>query len=185
MPRSPRSIYEIITEILEKEGHTSHHPDDIGGNTTWGITELTARSCGYKGKMSELTQEIARDIYLKHYISKPRFDDIHAISNLVGEELIDTGINMGRSTSSKFLQCWLNVYNNKQALYLDVVVDGYIGKITINALKVFLKHRGFEGEQVLWTSLNCSQGARYLEISQAREKNESFIYGWMKNRVGV
>ncbi|PCS22606.1 hypothetical protein BTN49_1832 [Candidatus Enterovibrio escicola] len=99
--------------------------------------------------MSELTQSITCKIYTKQYISAPRFDDIHAVSSVLCEEVIDTGINMGQSTAAKFLQRWLNVYNNQQTLYPDLVVDGHIGIATVSSLKAFLKHRGIEGELVL------------------------------------
>jgi hypothetical protein len=32
-------------------------------------------------------------------------------------------------------------------------------------------------------ALNCSQGARYLELAEGREANEDFLYGWVKERV--
>ncbi|WP_413764635.1 putative peptidoglycan-binding domain-containing protein, partial [Vibrio vulnificus] len=60
-----------------------------------------------------------------------------------------------------------------------------IGPATIAALKACLAKRGQEGKKVLWKSLNASQGGRYLEISESREKNETFVYGWMKSRVGI
>ncbi|WP_288143161.1 putative peptidoglycan-binding domain-containing protein, partial [Escherichia coli] len=28
-------------------------------------------------------------------------------------------------------------------------------------------------------------GERYLELAEKREANESFVYGWMKERVGL
>ncbi|MEW9113297.1 putative peptidoglycan-binding domain-containing protein, partial [Salmonella enterica] len=40
-----------------------------------------------------------------------------------------------------------------------------------------------EGEMILIRALNCSQGQRYLELAEQRQANESFIYGWMKERV--
>ncbi len=46
-----------------------------------------------------------------------------------------------------------------------------------------LSARGKEGEQVLLRALNCSQGARYLELAEGREANEDFLYGWVKERV--
>ncbi|MDA0108997.1 hypothetical protein OH456_12585 [Vibrio sp. La 4.2.2] len=180
-----RTIYEIIYEIMEKEGFRSNNKDDLGGDTTYGITEKTARNLGYKGLMNDLTPDIAKSLYLSEYVQRVRFDEIHEISAIIGEEVIDTGVNMGQSVAAKFLQRWLNVYNNKQAYYSDLTVDGHIGPATIRALTAFLSKRGHEGEVVLWKSLNASQGARYLDISEAREKNETFVYGWMKNRVGL
>ncbi|GLT18856.1 hypothetical protein GCM10007938_26380 [Vibrio zhanjiangensis] len=178
-----RTISEIILEAMEKEGFRSNHVDDLGGDTTYGITETAARRLGYNGSMDNLTPDIAYSLYLNEYVQRVKFDEIHSVSAIIGEEVIDTGVNMGQSIAAKFLQRWLNVYNNKQAYYSDLIVDGHIGPATIQALKAFLSKRGHEGEIVLWKSLNASQGARYLDISEAREKNETFVYGWMKNRV--
>ncbi|HII2275851.1 TPA: putative peptidoglycan-binding domain-containing protein, partial [Escherichia coli] len=63
--------------------------------------------------------------------------------------------------------------------------DGCIGPRTINALRVFLEKRGKDGELVMLTALNCTQGERYLALAEKREANESFVYGWMKARVGL
>lgn len=62
-------------------------------------------------------------------------------------------------------------------------MDGQIGPRTLSALKFFLSNRGNEGEIILIRALNCSQGQRYLELAEQRQANESFIYGWMKERV--
>ncbi len=32
-------------------------------------------------------------------------------------------------------------------------------------------------------ALNCTQGERYLELAEKREANESFVYGWLEERV--
>jgi len=36
---------------------------------------------------------------------------------------------------------------------------------------------------VLCRALNCLQGAYYIELAERREKDERFVYGWLKNRV--
>jgi hypothetical protein len=53
----------------------------------------------------------------------------------------------------------------------------------LSALAAFLKKRSKAGVGVLITSLNCSQGNRYLELAEARAKDEDNIYGWVSNRV--
>jgi lysozyme family protein len=92
---------------------------------------------------------------------------------------------MGPSVQTKWFQRWLNVFNQQGKLYPDLSADGQIGPRTISALKSFLTIRGSEGEQVLLKSLNCSQGQRYLELVEQRPANESFVYGWMKERVSL
>ncbi|EHW4820523.1 hypothetical protein K2843_004806, partial [Escherichia coli] len=103
----------------------------------------------------------------------------------IAAELCDTGVNMGPSVATKMLQRWLNVFNQKGMLYPDIVTDGGIGPRTINALRSYLKNRGRDGELVLVKALNCTQGERYLALAEKREANELFVYGWMKERVGL
>jgi hypothetical protein len=37
--------------------------------------------------------------------------------------------------------------------------------------------------QILLKALNCLQGDRYIRLTRSREKDERFLYGWLKNRV--
>ncbi|MFF6009247.1 putative peptidoglycan-binding domain-containing protein [Rahnella sp. R3(2024)] len=178
MPRNP-----IIDAVLENEGAYINHPDDPGGATHWGITEKTARDYGYTGDMKAFTREQAYIILEKNYWYQPGFDKIHALSPALALELCDTGTNMGPSVGIKWLQRWLNAYNQQGQVYPDITVDGKIGPATLNALAGFLRLRGQEGDAVLVTSLNCSQGQRYLDLAESKASNESFIYGWMRNRV--
>ena len=70
-------------------------------------------------------------------------------------------------------------------LYPDLIADGFIGPRTISALKSYLARRGKEGELVMLRALNCSQGQRYLELAEQRSANETFVYGWIKERVVI
>lgn len=173
----------IFDEILGKEGGYVNHPDDKGGPTKWGITEKVARAHGYKGDMQELSRQSARQILEADYWYGPRFDQVSDISPDIAAELCDTGVNMGPAVATKMLQRALNVFNLNGKLYPDMDIDGRIGPRTINALRSYLKNRGKEGERVMLTALNCAQGERYIELAEKRQANESFVYGWMKERV--
>jgi lysozyme family protein len=176
---------EIFNAILGKEGGYVNNPDDRGGATRWGITEQVARAHGYVGNMRSLPRETALAILIADYWTGPRFDLIATASPSIAAEICDTGVNMGPSVPSKWLQRWLNAFNQQGKLYPDLIADGQIGARTVNALKAFLSARGAEGESVLLKSLNCSQGARYLELAEQRAANESFVYGWVKERVAL
>lgn len=176
---------DIFNSILGKEGGYVNHPDDKGGPTIWGITQVTARAHGYTGDMRNLTRQQAMDIYEADYWYGPRFDQVSAVSPAIAAELCDTGVNMGPSVGVKFFQRWLNAFNDQQKLYPDLIADGQIGPRSISALKSFLAKRGSEGETVLLRALNCSQGQRYLELAEQRPANESFIYGWIRERVSL
>lgn len=176
---------DIFNAILGKEGGYVNHPDDKGGPTNWGITQAVARAHGYNGDMRNLTRQQALDILTADYWTGPRFDLVSEVSPAIAAELCDTGVNMGPSVQVKWFQRWLNVFNIQQQLYPDLLADGQIGPRTISALKSFLARRGAEGETVLLHALNCSQGQRYLELAEQRPANESFVYGWMRERVGL
>ncbi|HHN9986066.1 TPA: glycoside hydrolase family 108 protein [Escherichia coli] len=175
----------IFDEILGKEGGYVNHPDDKGGATKWSITEKVARAHGYRGDMRDLTRGQALEILEADYWFGPRFDQVATLSPDIAAELCDTGVNMGPTVASRMLQRWLNVFNQQGKLYPDMDTDGRIGPRTINALRAYLQKRGKDGELVLVKALNCTQGDRYLELAEKREANESFVYGWMKERVAV
>jgi lysozyme family protein len=178
-------IEAIINGIIEVEGEYSDHSSDLGGATRWGITEEVARKDGYLGDMRELPKERAFEIYRELYYYKPNIDLIGALSDTIMEEVMDTGVNCGVGTAIKMLQVALNVFNDSQSHYMDIVVDGLMGDATADALAMFLDLRGVEGENVMLKCLNCLQGARYVELCLAREKNEAFLYGWLRARVGI
>jgi lysozyme family protein len=182
----PKAIDIIIDDIIRAEGGYSDNPNDSGGKTCWGITEAVARSNGFIGSMNNMDKDFARAIYYKQYVVKPKFDRVLLLSNSIASELVDTGVNMGTATAGVMLQKALNAFNNGGKLYADLVPDGDCGQKTIDALAAYLKARlNDDGERVLLVALNCLQGARYIDIAAANVKNESFAFGWLKNRVSA
>lgn len=178
-------IDKMIDDIIRIEGGYSDHKDDSGGKTRYGIIESVARKWGYHGDMKKLPMELAKTIYKEEYYIEPNFVSVGALSTKLGVELFDTGVNCGVRTASKFLQRCLNVLNQQAKLYPDLVVDGQLGRLSIAALSAYLRRRGKEGETVLLRMLNALQGAYYIELAERREKDESFIYGWILHRVVI
>lgn len=176
-------IDKIIDDVIEREGPFVDNPDDRGGATCWGITEATARREGYTGAMQDLPRELAAKIYRRSYVERPGFDLVDAISPAIAAELVDTGVNMGQAVAATFLQRCLNVLNNGERFYPDLDVDGAAGHATIDALTKYLAKRGAEGETVMLRALNALQGARYIEITERDESQETFLYGWIRSRV--
>ena len=108
---------------------------------------------------------------------------MHKVSPRIAEELVDTGVNMGPHRAGEFLQRWLNGFNASNSGYDDLFVDGRIGPVSIDALTQFLAKRGQEGEGVLLRGLNCTQGNRYLELTENNRTQRTFLYGWVRARV--
>ena len=176
---------KIINGIIEREGGSKFTNDraDSGGPTRWGVTERVARQYGYKGRMEDLPYEIAYAIYKQMYWDALRLGDIEKLSLKIAEELADTAVNCGPTTASMMLQRALNALNDRGRYFPDIKVDGRIGPATVGNLAAYLKARKKDGELVMFRVLNCLQGARYVQLVEAREKDEKFIFGWMLHRV--
>ncbi len=180
------TVDEMIEATIGKEGRYSNHPSDTGGETMWGITAEVARANGYTGPMRDLPRERAKQIYRAQYFEKPGFAAVATLSPKIAEELFDTGVNMGPYWPSLWLQQWLNGLNRQGRDYADIAEDGVIGKGTVGALGRLFAVRGkAAAENVMLKGLNCSQGARYLDLARKRGANEDFLYGWVANRVGM
>jgi lysozyme family protein len=178
-------ILQIVNRIIDAEGDYVNHPHDRGGPTRYGITEAVARKHGFAGDMKLLPRSLAVRIYVNDYYTAPQFDRVALLSPRIAFELTDTGVNMGPGAAARMFQRCLNVFNRMGELYPDIVIDGDIGNKTMEAFRCYLKARRIEGEEVLLKSLNCLQGNCYIELCESREKNESFVYGWMRERVSL
>lgn len=176
---------QLVDPLIGREGGYVNNPDDAGGETIWGITVGVARENGFAGSMRAMTRDQAKAIYRARFWTKTGFDLVAQRSAKIAEELFDTAVNMGVETAGTFLQRALNVLNRKGADFADVPVTGKIGPLTMAALSSFLQLRGAAGEVVLLKALNCLQGARYVELAEKREANETFEFGWLANRVGL
>lgn len=166
------------------EGGYSNDSADSGGATRYGITERVARAFGHMGEMRELPIEVATEIYRQNYWKLLHLDKVALLSEAIAIELFDTAVNTKQGFASESLQRCLNVFNREQADYPDVEVDGLIGGDTLASLTVFLAKRGrTAGEPVLIEALNSLQGAYYITLAEARQKDEKFTFGWIRQRV--
>lgn len=177
------NVQDYITALIAREGGFVDHPADRGGPTCWGITEQVARAFGYHGRMQDMPQSVARQIYYERYWAQPRFDQVNEHSAPIAEELLDTGVNMGPGVAAQFLQRALNVLNQEGRHYPDIAADGVIGRMTIAALRAYLGARGKDGHIVLLRALNAQQGVRYIELAEKRPNQEAFVHGWFLHRV--
>lgn len=177
------TVDQIIDRILKVEGGYINHPNDKGGETNHGITVAVARANGYKGPMRNMTQAQAREIYRVRYVIAPGFGLINNESPTIAAELVDTGVNMGPSVPSGYLQRALNALNRQQQDYKDIVADRKVGPATVAALKAYLGKRGADGERRLLALLNALQGARYLSIAENNPTQEAFMFGWLDRIV--
>lgn len=177
-------IHTLIDEVIAREGGYSDHPADRGGATNWGITRAVARDYGYVGDMRALPRATAVAIYRRLYWDQPGYAFVAEIAPSIAAELFDTGVNMGVATATGFLQRALNALNRNQRDYPDLTLDRAIGARTLSALRAFRALRGKAGEAVLLKAIEAMQGERYIALAENRPANETFLYGWLANRIG-
>jgi lysozyme family protein len=175
---------ELIDELIAREGGYGANPADRGGPTRFGITQAVARAHGYAGAMAQLPHDTAAAIYRADYWTKPSLDGIAALAPKVAAELFDTGVNMGTGIAAGFLRRALNALNRAATDYPDIPATGAIDAAVIAAFKAFLRVRGAGGEAVLIKALDALQGARYVALAETRPADETFLYGWLANRIG-
>jgi lysozyme family protein len=167
------------------EGAYSNHPKDRGGPTKYGITEATARTEGYKGNMRDLPLLTAKQIYKRRYWDVLNLTAVDLIAPPVAAEIFDTAVNMGQGTAGVFFQRCLNVLNRSGQDYADIVVDGAVGKKTVEAFENLFIKRGSAGLRVMARLLNSLQGARYVGICEFDKTQEEFVFGWVLARVTI
>lgn len=168
--------------LLKIEGVESDDPNDLGGHTKFGVTEAVAKQLGIPFDDS-FNLAVAGELFHTQYWAPLRLDEITVIDTEVAFEMFEEGVNFGISFPARSLKRCLNTFNRQQTDYRDMIPSGPIDDETINALKKFASIRGTRGLAILREALNCMQGARYIEITEARMKNEDFIFGWFNQRV--
>lgn len=169
-----------LPALKEIEGGYINDPDDPGGETNHGITLRVARAYGYRGRMTDLPYDTAAEIFQERYWDIIRGDDVAVLSAPIALELFEAGVHVGPLTCVQWLQEWLNGLNRDEHMYDDIAVDGWLGRMTLNALSEYLTYRNLNGESVLLNGLNASQAMHYL----TRER-EKYLYGWMVKRVVI
>lgn len=108
--------------LITHEGGFSNHPDDPGGATMYGVTEVVARAEGYTGPMRELTLDFAKQVYRKRYWDACRCDQM---PDVLRYPLFDAAVNSGPGQAIKWLQA-----------AVGVKADGAIGPVTQQAVNM-------------------------------------------------
>lgn len=168
-----------IDEILENEGGYQNDPADKGNyhkgvliGTNWGISAPVL--AGWLGRtitaddMRNLSEEDAREIYERRYLSGPR---IHTLPEPVQTFVLDAAVNHGPGTAIKLLQRVLNA-----AEFGPVDVDGVIGPATRNVVNEALTAMG----NYLMNALVDERIAFYRAIVQRDPTQRRFLAGWIR-----
>ena len=185
---------EAFEKTAAIEGGYVFDPDDAGGETYKGISRRFNPSWGGWDKIDEVKkanprkrkfdnifdqddapQQGVKLFYKQFYWDRFWGDDIPVQE--IGEELFDTGVNLGVRRVVRFLQEGLNLLNRNKKNYVDIVEDGLFGKNTLKALNAYLK---IDDVSVLLKVMNIFQGMHYIEYMRKNPVQEKYARGWLK-----
>jgi lysozyme family protein len=146
---------KCIQVILEHEGGYVDDPDDLGGETKYGI----AKRFFPNEDIKNLTVERAKEIYWEKYWQPMKLDSIDDEASAL--ELFDMGVNAGIRNATKMAQ---NIVN--------AIPDGDLGPKTIIAINSY-------GNNFV-TEYKESRRMYYVDITINRPANIKFLKGWLK-----
>ncbi|MGL4415702.1 holin-associated N-acetylmuramidase [Roseinatronobacter monicus] len=123
-----KSVRQLATEIVAREGGFVNDRDDPGGATNFGVTIHTLRRLrpGQHITVQDvraLTREDAVEIYIEHYFNRPRIAELP-------EPLWPTVFDMYVNAGANAVRILQRLFNQ---MGLQVAVDGVIGPQTIAA----------------------------------------------------
>jgi len=165
------SFEGFASKVLHLEGGFVNHPADKGGPTKYGVILSTWKQYGYDkdndgdidaDDVKELSEDDARYVAKKVFWDFFKADAI--VSQSIAEFIVDWGYNSGRVLVAKKVQKLLNL-----------VVDGAIGTLTVNAINNAIPKTLFE-------SLKQARKNFIEAIVKEKPSQKVFYKGWM-NRI--
>lgn len=175
------AVAAILAAVFAMEGGYVFDKNDPGGETNHGVTKEVALAAGYTGSMKDMPQGVATEIYITSYINNPGYDKVIALSPAVGQELVDTGVNVGPGRSSRWFQTALNAVSRDGKDYPKVTVDGKIGPGTISAYSGLQRVRGkVKACELVLKLVDAQQAQHYMSLT----KLSMYTPGWVDHRIG-
>lgn len=177
-----KSVSENIWHTIEIEGGYVNDSADRGGPTKYGITQETlSRWRGRRVSASEvkaLTRNEAYQIYEARYYIRPHID---MLPGAVQPVVYDWGVNSGPTRAVQYLQRLCNRVASEAPEvfpdYIDLVVDGVIGKVTAGAVE---SQYGVMGPYFI--NAYCDVRQKFYDDIIARDPSQRrFKNGW-RNR---
>jgi lysozyme family protein len=158
----PDTIADIITNIEKTEGGSkvTNDPSDPGGRTQYGISEKSNPEAWADGIV---TEQEARDIYMRKYFRGPHFDQINDYG--LQSQLTDFGVLSGPGIAIKKLQEVLNV-----------PIDGILGPNTLMILNA-------SNPKVIGNRLALARIKMLCKIVQNNPTQLIYLSGWVSRSM--
>lgn len=189
--KQPLTKREIINEVVIVEGGYVNDPNDLGGETNYGITKQLAlkykhlwSKYGWDGNMRTMPLEFVYEVYDLEFWQRLNLDTISKYSVTLASRIFDFGVNAGIANVAEDFQRCLNALNKQGVLYPDIELGTIIGPVTLKAFEGYAKSvvKDPSGFEKLTMMMYAMQIAHYVDVSEKRQKNEEFTRGWI-NRM--
>lgn len=174
------------------EGGYSFDKIDPGGETYCGISRVywpgwsgwqvidQAIEAGRRLENVPELPTMVKKFYREQFWNRFRGDDVAELTPGVAMELFDSSVTLGVRLAVSFLQEALNLLNVNGSAYHDLVVDGFLGPVTMVTLKLCLDCRPLskkQKEKMMVNIMNTLQGMHYIEQMRKYPQKERFR-GW-------
>jgi len=165
-----KSVPDLASEIVAREGGFVNDPDDPGGATNFGVTIGTMRRLGLDlnhdglvdaADVRALTISQARQIFIDEYFNRPR---LGALPAAIQPAIFDMYVNAG-TQAVKILQGLLHGMGH------DIAIDGGIGPQTIRLAQTEADHLG---DQALADAYGAARREYYYRIGDARPTSRKY-----------
>ena len=172
---TPKERFDYaVGVVLEHEGGLSNDKYDKGGITKYGISLRFIQAEGIDinddglidpRDIKNLSLDDAKDIYKAQWWDKYHYDDINDLK--VATKLFDMSVNTGAHQAHKLAQRAVNILIPEK-----LVVDGILGKKTLNALNGADKYK-------LMNAMRSELGNFYKLLVQKTPSLGVFMKGWL------
>jgi len=147
-------------ELITIEGGYVNDPDDLGGETKYGISKQNYPNLDIKN----LTLDQAKEIYYNDFWTKNKCNVVCHYG--LAEKLFSISVNMGCQQAGILIQRAL------KTLGKNLKEDGVVGLLTINAI---LK----ADHAMLLSALKSEAAGYYRLLANANPSQNKFLNGWL------
>tara|TARA_R100000008_G_scaffold82877_1_gene67613 strand:- start:1328 stop:1807 length:480 start_codon:yes stop_codon:yes gene_type:complete len=155
---------DCIDKVLDHEGGYVNDPNDLGGETNFGISKKAYPDLDIKN----LSRDEAKEIYRKDYWDRYKIEKMPENLRYIYFDMV---LNMGYGNAAKVMQ---RSANGKNGEANRIEVDGAVGPATRKAVS------NVELERV-----RCYRVKHYMDIVDRRPEQEKFLFGWFRRALEV
>lgn len=152
---------KAVETVLKHEGGYVNNPNDLGGETNFGISKKSYPNLDIKN----LTKDDAIAIYKRDFWDKYGYEDIGP--EKIYTKIFDMAVCMGPHMAHLLIQRALWACNS------PVNEDGILGIITKEAINNAVT-------SALQAAYKAEIAARFRFLANERKENKVFLKGWLK-----